>query len=219
MTRIDDQSGGAITNMEPGKRGMRTYFSVDDINAGAARVRELGGEAGDPMPVPNMGWFATCKDPHGNEFGLWQNDPSAQSRRPSFAPSRGAAAVVTLGEAALAMTLPRTTEGLVRRRVEVPGRPDRLRRVLPRRDADGFRVPKEERHGSSGRSPRSSSCRATRTSATTGSSSGSRRPTRGDARARGRCLGDVRAEERLRALSGVTRPLSARRGARVEGRA
>jgi predicted enzyme related to lactoylglutathione lyase len=29
------------------------------------------------MPVPNMGWFATCKDPHGNEFGLWQNDESA----------------------------------------------------------------------------------------------------------------------------------------------
>jgi predicted enzyme related to lactoylglutathione lyase len=24
-----------------------------------------------------MGWFATCSDPEGNEFGLWQNDPSA----------------------------------------------------------------------------------------------------------------------------------------------
>jgi len=24
-----------------------------------------------------MGWFATCTDPHGNEFGLWQDDPSA----------------------------------------------------------------------------------------------------------------------------------------------
>jgi predicted enzyme related to lactoylglutathione lyase len=24
-----------------------------------------------------MGWFSTCTDPHGNEFGLWQNDPSA----------------------------------------------------------------------------------------------------------------------------------------------
>jgi predicted enzyme related to lactoylglutathione lyase len=50
---------------------------VDDINAGAARVKELGGEADEPMPVPAMGWFATCKDPHGNEFGLWQNDTSA----------------------------------------------------------------------------------------------------------------------------------------------
>jgi predicted enzyme related to lactoylglutathione lyase len=24
-----------------------------------------------------MGWFATCSDPEGNEFGLWQNDPAA----------------------------------------------------------------------------------------------------------------------------------------------
>ena len=47
------------------------------INAGAARVKELGGEATDPMPVPQMGWFAACTDPHGNEFGLWQTDPSA----------------------------------------------------------------------------------------------------------------------------------------------
>jgi uncharacterized protein len=78
MTRISDQSGAAITNMEPSKRGARTYLAVDDINAGAARVKELGGEASDPMPVPNMGWFATCSDPHGNEFGLWQTDPSAQ---------------------------------------------------------------------------------------------------------------------------------------------
>lgn len=77
MARVSDSSGVAISNMEPGKRGPRAYFDVDDINAGAARVRELGGEANDPMPVPSMGWFATCRDPHGNEFGLWQNDTSA----------------------------------------------------------------------------------------------------------------------------------------------
>ena len=77
MTRLSEQQGAAITNMEPGKHGMRAYFDVDDIKAGAARVKELGGEAGDPMPVPSMGWFSTCKDPHGNEFGLWQNDTSA----------------------------------------------------------------------------------------------------------------------------------------------
>ena len=77
MARTSEQTGGAITNMEPGKRGMRVYFDVEDINAGAARVNELGGEANDPRPVPGMGWFSTCKDPHGNDFGLWQNDPSA----------------------------------------------------------------------------------------------------------------------------------------------
>jgi uncharacterized protein len=77
MTQISDQTGGAITNMEPGKRGIRAYFDVDDIDAGVARVRELGGVAGDKMPVPTMGWFSICTDPHGNEFGLWQSDTSA----------------------------------------------------------------------------------------------------------------------------------------------
>ena len=77
MTQISDGTGGAISNMEPGKHGTRVYFDVDDIGAGAARVQELGGEAGEALPVPNMGWFAVCKDPHGNEFGLWQTDSSA----------------------------------------------------------------------------------------------------------------------------------------------
>jgi predicted enzyme related to lactoylglutathione lyase len=77
MTRLSEDQGAALTNMEPGKRGLRVYFDVDDINAGAARVNELGGEAGDPSPVPHMGWFAVCKDSEGNDFGLWQTDESA----------------------------------------------------------------------------------------------------------------------------------------------
>ena len=77
IARIDEQSGAAITNMEPGKHGTRSYFDVADVNSGAARVKELGGEADEPMPVPSMGWFVTCRDPAGNEFGLWQTDPSA----------------------------------------------------------------------------------------------------------------------------------------------
>ncbi len=77
MTRITDDSGAAVTNMEPRKRGLRVYFDVEDVNGATARVRELGGEADEPMPVPSMGWFVVCKDNVGNEFGLWQTDPSA----------------------------------------------------------------------------------------------------------------------------------------------
>lgn len=77
MARLGETQGVGITNMEPGKRGLRTYLDVDDINSSAGRVKELGGEASDPMPVPSMGWFSVCKDPDGNEFGLWQNDPEA----------------------------------------------------------------------------------------------------------------------------------------------
>jgi len=77
MTRFSDTSGGAIMQAEGSERGTRVYFDVDDINAGVSRVKELGGEASDAMPVPGMGWFSTCKDTEGNDFGLWQNDPSA----------------------------------------------------------------------------------------------------------------------------------------------
>jgi hypothetical protein len=78
MTRFSDSTGGAIYTPDPAdRRGARVYFDVDDINAGAARVRELGGEAGDAMPVPAMGWFALCTDTEGNDFGLWQNDSNA----------------------------------------------------------------------------------------------------------------------------------------------
>jgi predicted enzyme related to lactoylglutathione lyase len=77
MTRISEQTGAAVTDMEPGKRGPRVYFDVEEIKAGVARVKGLGGEADEPRAVPQMGWFATCKDNEGNEFGLWQSDPSA----------------------------------------------------------------------------------------------------------------------------------------------
>jgi predicted enzyme related to lactoylglutathione lyase len=77
MARIDDQSGAAVFPADGAERGPRVYFAVDDINDGAARVNELGGQADEAMPVPGMGWFATAKDPEGNKFGLWQNDPSA----------------------------------------------------------------------------------------------------------------------------------------------
>jgi uncharacterized protein len=77
MTRIDESTGAAVYPADGNERGMRVYFDVDDINAAAARVRELGGQAGEGMPVPSMGWFAHCQDAEGNEFGLWQTDPSA----------------------------------------------------------------------------------------------------------------------------------------------
>jgi predicted enzyme related to lactoylglutathione lyase len=76
-TQFSDGQGGAIYGADGDERGARVYFDVDDIQAGSARVRELGGEAGDPMPVPSLGWFSTCKDVEGNAFGLWQTDPNA----------------------------------------------------------------------------------------------------------------------------------------------
>jgi uncharacterized protein len=77
MTRFSDTQGGAIMEGNGDTPGPRVYFDVDDINAATARVNELGGKAGEALPVPGMGWFSVNKDTEGNEFGLWQNDPNA----------------------------------------------------------------------------------------------------------------------------------------------
>jgi predicted enzyme related to lactoylglutathione lyase len=80
MTQLSDTTGGAIYPADPpDKRGPRVFFDVEDINAGHARVKELGGEAQEAMAVPGMGWFSLCKDTEGNEFGLWQHDPEASA--------------------------------------------------------------------------------------------------------------------------------------------
>ena len=77
MARISDESGLALSNAEPEKRGTRVYYDVEDIEAAIARVKELGGQSDDAMSVPSMGWFAACVDTEGNEFGLWQTDENA----------------------------------------------------------------------------------------------------------------------------------------------
>ena len=53
------------------------YYATDDIDASRAKVGELGGTAGDKMPVPTHGWFAECSDSEGTAFCLWQSDPAA----------------------------------------------------------------------------------------------------------------------------------------------
>jgi hypothetical protein len=83
MTRISDQ-GLAITNMEPGKRGTRAYFDVDDINAGATRVRELrgGGPAG---PSAGHGLVRDLPGPAGQRVWPVADPIQANQRRSAVA--------------------------------------------------------------------------------------------------------------------------------------
>src|SRR5437763_1013706 len=53
-------------------------MSVDSIEDALAKVTEAGGKVkAGKTPIPNMGYFATCEDTEGNQFGLYTNDPSA----------------------------------------------------------------------------------------------------------------------------------------------
>lgn len=52
--------------------------SVPDIRAYVDRVRGAAGEVtAGPDPIPGVGWSASCVDPDGNLFSLFQDDASA----------------------------------------------------------------------------------------------------------------------------------------------
>jgi predicted enzyme related to lactoylglutathione lyase len=50
--------------------GPRLYFLVDDIDEAIGRVRELGGEAGEPQSDAN-GTNVDCRDDQGTPFSLF----------------------------------------------------------------------------------------------------------------------------------------------------
>jgi predicted enzyme related to lactoylglutathione lyase len=52
--------------------GIFVFFSVADVDEASEKVRELGGEALDPVEEPGFGRFSICRDPQGIRFGLHQ---------------------------------------------------------------------------------------------------------------------------------------------------
>lgn len=53
--------------------------AVPDLDAALARVENAGGSIVEPrMPIPTIGWYATCAEPGGLRFGLMEADPSAR---------------------------------------------------------------------------------------------------------------------------------------------
>jgi predicted enzyme related to lactoylglutathione lyase len=52
------------------ERGILVFFGVSDLEDAIAKVKELGGEAGEPTDEPGFGRFSMCRDPQGIRFGL-----------------------------------------------------------------------------------------------------------------------------------------------------
>ena len=77
IARLSENLGVAVFPSEKRSGHPNYYYAVEDIEAARSKIRELGGEAEEKMPVPAMGWFAECKDSEGNAFSLWQMDSSA----------------------------------------------------------------------------------------------------------------------------------------------
>lgn len=70
-------NGGMSQRTSPEQRGTN-YVNVESVDEYTRKAKGLGATTlADKMPVPQMGWFALMKDPQGNEFGVWQVDPTA----------------------------------------------------------------------------------------------------------------------------------------------
>ena len=53
-------------------------MSVDSIEDALKAVVDAGGAVvQDKAAIPGIGWFATCRDTEGNQFGLFVNDETA----------------------------------------------------------------------------------------------------------------------------------------------
>ena len=51
---------------------------VDDLDEVLTKVEESKGQIIESkMPIPGIGWYATCAEPGGLKFGLLQVDPTA----------------------------------------------------------------------------------------------------------------------------------------------
>ncbi len=65
----------------PACAGWTTYFAVDDVDAYAARIAELGGAVTfGPMDIPHVGRFAIATDPQGITFVVMKGDSPEDSR-------------------------------------------------------------------------------------------------------------------------------------------
>lgn len=75
---VDGKIGGAMMDMGEAKFPPGTpphigvVLRVDDADASAAKVKELGGRAEATMDVMENGRMVPCWDPNGVHFGLWQ---------------------------------------------------------------------------------------------------------------------------------------------------
>lgn len=62
-----------------GGPGVRVYFTVDDVAAAVARIRQLGGHADEPQESAS-GAYADCRDDQGVHFSIWAPPRAAGER-------------------------------------------------------------------------------------------------------------------------------------------
>jgi predicted enzyme related to lactoylglutathione lyase len=71
--------GGMGKRQSPQHQGITNFFDVKSVQEYSARVKQLGGKVIGPiMPIPGIGYFASCEDTENNGFGIFEADQSAK---------------------------------------------------------------------------------------------------------------------------------------------
>ena len=84
ISTVDDKGnkalgGGMGKRQSPQQQGITNFFDVKSVQEYSARVEQLGGKVISPkMPVPGMGYMATCTDTENNGFGIFEVDQTAK---------------------------------------------------------------------------------------------------------------------------------------------
>ena len=84
ITTTDDKgnkalTGGMMKRQNAQQHGITNFIDVKSIDEYSSRVEQLGGKIVTPkMPVPGMGYFATCLDTENNSFAIWETDSKAK---------------------------------------------------------------------------------------------------------------------------------------------
>ena len=74
----DTPDGGMMPRKHP-EQPITNYILVESVTKHMTKVKKLGGEVClAKTPVPQMGYFAVCKDTEDNAFALWEMNKAAQ---------------------------------------------------------------------------------------------------------------------------------------------
>ena len=75
----DDTPDGGLMSRTHSKQPITNYINVPSVTRFAAKVEKLGGKVmKSKSAVPQMGYFAICRDTEGNEFAIWERNGKAK---------------------------------------------------------------------------------------------------------------------------------------------
>ena len=70
-------NGGMMKRQNP-QQSPLNYYGVESVEEFSRKVQSLGGTVVVPkQAVPQIGYFAICLDPDGNQFALFEDDRNA----------------------------------------------------------------------------------------------------------------------------------------------